>query len=523
MSTKKRAYHWIFGRNVHLSFEVGLGYRTTLPYQLINQREGCDTVSDPLTGELLFHTNGIDVWDSNFNDVGPADLLSGSNTPLLEPDLSMQAITIVKKPDSTNIYYFFFVGNWGTSASDVRDIRYRTVDVSTWTWGSITTLSSAGGGVGFAENLTAILKPNNVDYWIITKMKGNNVFRIWSLTSSGVTFHADRTIGFVLTGSNRFGQIKISPDRKRLLFAIGGTAISVGTDPTVAVWDFNNVDASLSNERILLTGTNGVTEDGPTTIIGGDFSPDSSIIYTSSWASYTIHKIVLWNNITYSIYSTAITGVAGAVQLGPDDAVYFACYNQSYIRRITPTYSNVKNDSIIMNTMFIDNNNTPNGLSRSFYGLPVFPAIAKVPNDYRVYHGGTWYSVCDGDVIQLYDEGTSSWKQISPGDKYYDQSKASFVEINCSIPQTPTYLGWNIEGFYDPALNGYPAWSGSAFTLAKTDLLAPISVGTVFLFSTIYGPNQTVVQVQDNGAYKDVIFQHTFNGTESGAKFLTPA
>ncbi|MBL4557805.1 MAG: hypothetical protein JKP98_13935 [Rhodobacteraceae bacterium] len=123
----------------------------------------------------------------------------------------------------------------------------------------------------------------------------------------------------------------------------------------------------------------------------------------------------------------------------------------------------------------------------------------------------------------MYDAGSASWKTLSSGDKYYDERTESWVTINCAQEAAIPYDVWDIVGFADPATQGYPEWPGSTFTLAKTSLSAPISIGDIKLLSTLYPLNQYVVQVTNNGLYKDVIFPREYVGTETRAKFLTPS
>lgn len=58
------ANNWYFGQN------AGLSFNTTPPTALIDGQidtlEGCTTISDA-TGQLLFYTDGITVWDRFHN------------------------------------------------------------------------------------------------------------------------------------------------------------------------------------------------------------------------------------------------------------------------------------------------------------------------------------------------------------------------------------------------------------------------------------------------------------------------
>ena len=526
--SRKRSWNWIFGENAHINFSSGVGVAASGPNYpadgYIPQGEGCDTVSDPITGDILFHTNGAKVWNSSYVEITPAGGLSG--LPVLEPNLSMQAITIVKAPGEATLYYLFFVANWTTSAAIVRDIRYRTVDVSSFTWGAVTTLAAAGGGVGYAENLTAALQDNNEDYWIITKMKNNNIVRVWPLTSAGVGSPIDNTIGFTTTGANRFGQIKVSPSGGRLALGLGGTAGSVGTNPVAAVWNFDNSTGLLSNERVLLSGTGAdeiIDENRYSAqVIGIDFSPNSSILYINGWNSGRSWKVVLWNDTCYNVYQfdgLTLNGTGGAVQLGPDGRIYFAASTQPHVRRI---YSPDSEEGLLpLSNLSIDNNTSVVGNSRCLLGLPVVPqdAMADAPNDYRIFKDGVWWSVCDGDDLRYYDSDTSSWVQLSAGDKFW--ANGAWQTISCTVPAHLNYTCVDIVSFHTPESLGYdPPFNSSSFTVAKVPAATVISTGGRRIAGDVFNGYYTVVQITVSGPYKDVLFQRTYTATALPHKFI---
>ena len=93
----KEAWHWQFGQNCALDFSSGI---PVAGVSKINVLEGCASISDRNTGQLLFYTDGDSVWDKNNNrmpnGIGLINGIQGTTT---------QAATIVPKPDSSNIYY----------------------------------------------------------------------------------------------------------------------------------------------------------------------------------------------------------------------------------------------------------------------------------------------------------------------------------------------------------------------------------------------------------------------------------
>ena len=59
--------NWTFGQGCGLHFEAN-GSVTQFASSVYS-REGVATVSDPGTGNLLFYTDGTQVWDANNNGV----------------------------------------------------------------------------------------------------------------------------------------------------------------------------------------------------------------------------------------------------------------------------------------------------------------------------------------------------------------------------------------------------------------------------------------------------------------------
>ena len=93
----QQANVWYFGDH------AGLNFNTTPPSALLNSQmythEGCSTVSDSL-GNLLFYTDGRDVWNKN-HQVMP----NGSG--LMGHESSTHSAIVIPKPGSNTIYYIF--------------------------------------------------------------------------------------------------------------------------------------------------------------------------------------------------------------------------------------------------------------------------------------------------------------------------------------------------------------------------------------------------------------------------------
>ena len=76
-------------------------FPTAISGGALNTKEGSTSISDK-DGNLLFYTNGEEVYDKN------NDIMSGG-TGLHGDESSTQSAIIVPKPNDPNIYYIFTV------------------------------------------------------------------------------------------------------------------------------------------------------------------------------------------------------------------------------------------------------------------------------------------------------------------------------------------------------------------------------------------------------------------------------
>ena len=76
---QNQANLWYFGNGVGLDFNGECG-PTVLTDGKINGFEGCVTISDPVTGQLLFYTNSDSVWNRNHRSMPAGQFVSNGKT-----------------------------------------------------------------------------------------------------------------------------------------------------------------------------------------------------------------------------------------------------------------------------------------------------------------------------------------------------------------------------------------------------------------------------------------------------------
>ncbi|MGF2412125.1 PKD domain-containing protein [Ferruginibacter sp.] len=298
----QQANFWYFGD------KAGLNFNTTPPTALTNSQmsttEGCSTVSDS-TGNLLFYTDGVTVWNKNHQPMP-------NGTGLMGHESSTHSSIVIPKPGSATIYYIF------TADADEHlyayGYRYSEVDMSlNGGLGNITAVKNILLYAPCTEKLTAASHANGIDIWVITKELGNHTYRSYKVTCNGVDNNPVLSTVASISGNTlgyRSGCIKVSPDGTKIASARGYEG----------KWDLLKFDnnTGVISDRIL------IPQPGAITIYGAEFSPNSQLVYINGTYTYqykvAIHDSTTIINSRYQVDSVAF--LHPAIQLGPDNKLY---------------------------------------------------------------------------------------------------------------------------------------------------------------------------------------------------------
>lgn len=300
---QKEGNIWYFGQN------AGLDFNTSSPSVLTNgslsTAEGCASIADG-TGNLLFYTDGIQVWNRT-HQVMPNGLgLKGDPS-------STQSAIIVPKPHSLDLYYIFTVdANAGTDG-----LQYSVLDMN------------LDGGMGdiisknnllftpSTEKITAVNHANGTDIWIIGHEWNSAKFYAYLLTANGINPNPIITdIGIIHDGSsfNSHGYLKASPEGNKIVAAIGIKGLA-------EVFDFDNNTGVLSNP-LDLTGLNYV--------YGVEFSQDGAYLYLTRRYYGNLYQYNLKAGSNSDILNSQFiisSNNLGGLQMAPDGKIYIAKYN----------------------------------------------------------------------------------------------------------------------------------------------------------------------------------------------------
>ncbi len=417
--------NWYFGRYAGLDFSTGSpqpvydGQLSTL--------EGCASVSNK-AGNLLFYTDGRFVYDKNHN-------LMPNGTGLMGDPSSVQSAVVCPKP-----------GTWNPVLGQFDGYIICTVDNSAGPngirWSEVDMTANAGDGAVVAATKNTPLigtttveaanfaqHENGCDYWLLTKEVGNNTWRVFPVTNSGV--------GNIPVTSNQgpvtpatWGTIKASPNSE--IVALSNRVAGVH------VYDFDKVTGQLTYRYGEDIGNHYSLE----------FSPSGELIYYTCLSNPNIYQLDLnsANQVDFLaskiiVGSTANTAHAyrlGALQLGPDGKIYLALRNTTFLSVINnPDLAGVASNYVDF-AVNIGGVNTNGTSTLVILGLPSFPTFFFIAEQSIVYNqfcnsldgtlslssyeniqGQYWYVTPAGNAFSsTYNSTDSSYLTTLPAGEY---------------------------------------------------------------------------------------------------------
>jgi hypothetical protein len=309
--SQNEADHFFFGTYASLDFSSG---SPVAGMGALNTPEGCSAVSSS-AGNLLFYTNGVDVYDAT-------GTLMPNGTGLNGDLSSSQSALIVPSANSSSQYYIFT-----TDADGGPDgFCYTLVDM---------TLNGGNGDVvvasknvfltdSISEKIAAVKDINGDSYWILTHKWGTNEFLAYHLTPAGLQAPVISNAGSVYSTStfqNVFGQLKFNMCGDKV-------AAAVGYQDIVELFDFNHTTGVVSNA---------MTIPFPDHVFGVEFSKNSSLLYVTC---YDISATLSQFNISLptlplvlaSKTPLSVTDQLYGLQIGPDGKIYVArSFGTSYL------------------------------------------------------------------------------------------------------------------------------------------------------------------------------------------------
>ncbi len=302
----KEANVWYFGNSAGLDFNTSpVSTMGNSPIQARSTASICDSV-----GNLLFYTDGVNVWDKNHN-------VMTNGTGLLGDPNATQSSIIIPQPSSDSLYIIFTCPSFaGKVNGPTAGFNYSIVDIS------------LNGGLGdvisknnllfkpSSEKVAAVRHANGTDVWVMAHESNSKNFRAYLVSATGVSNTAViSALGTTYSSSlHNVGQMKFSPDGTKLLTTAGG------------VYELYNFDKTTG----LLSNLISITKFG-TVPYGCEFSPDGTKIYLTDTALAIIRQVDISSGFLSSFINTniATTGkVKYGLQMGPDGKIYVVDNNK---------------------------------------------------------------------------------------------------------------------------------------------------------------------------------------------------
>ncbi len=313
---QKQASIWYFGHH------AGLDFSTSPPTVLEDGNkmatfEGCTTICDS-SGNLLFYSDGISIWDSSHNLM--KDNLGNPVNNLKGDPSAVQSGLVVPNPGNDKIYYLFSLPPGGI------DIAYYSVIDFTSGTGVVTQknvgLSGYSVGTNTSEKITVTLHNNGIDFWVLTHQSGSNRFVLHKVTASGIsTTPILQDVGSRLGSFGDLGVMKFSPDGKRL-------AMATYFENKLDIYDFNDDTGRLTLKETIALGA----------CFGLEFSPNSNLLYVTygrgigggNMVQYDLTTAGLIKSTEIDIYAP-VGSPLSCMQIGIDNKIYVSVNTSEYM------------------------------------------------------------------------------------------------------------------------------------------------------------------------------------------------
>lgn len=318
--------NWVFGDNVRIDFN---SCKPVVSSVNMDGFEGSSSISDPISGKLLFYTNSEKVYNRFGNIMVNGTIKSNKSTT--------QSI-IIRQPGSQFIYYIFTPGLQAKASKDYY-FRYHVVDMSL----------DNGNGVVIqkdvllrnnlvTEKVIAVLHQNQKDIWIIGHDVGSPRFFAYLVTSNGISttpVYSDvgriTTLNPLISYWNAVGDMRASPNGQLI------ASLNYFYND-FELFHFDQMTGKLT-EPLLVHLNLARDTMHPSYLYGLAFSSNSKMLYITTGSSkgfvfqYNL-SIYLRDSIEKSAYTVASSnqnsGYFG-IQLAPDGKIYISQNKSNFL------------------------------------------------------------------------------------------------------------------------------------------------------------------------------------------------
>jgi len=415
---------WYFGYNAGVSFNSGAP--VSISGGQTSAGEGVASICDT-SGNILFYTDGITVWNRN-------NVIMPNGTGLLGNWSTTQSATILKQPSSANLFYIFTCPVEGS----FNPVAYSIVDMTLNGGNGDVTVKNSPLLDSASEKLTYVRHSNGTDYWIICHKWNSSSFYSYVFSATGVNLiPVISTTGIYQGGNinNAIGYLKPSPCGDKLASALWQM-------DSLEIFDFNISTGVVSNGYSLagFTASSGV--------YGVEFSPSGRYLYaaviTPAWVyQYDMHAGSLAAiAASQTLVGTSSNNFNGALQTGPDGKMYMTKYNSTYLAVLNYPDSAGLLSGFVDNAVSLGSNMGALGLPN--YTADQFCSSAQLPIAAFQSSDSVFCSE-PGECINFFDLSTgnpTTWHWLFPG-----------ASTDSSNLQNPTNICYYVAGTYSVTLS----------------------------------------------------------------------
>lgn len=384
LSAQLQYTKWYFGQGAAIDFPNG-GPPAPIPFSNMFAYGGSTSIADPVTGALLFYTNGWKIWDRTGSVMVNGDFLPGCYGEA-RCRTNAQPVIALRQPGHANQYVVF----GSTREESVYGSTTRLGAIMPYTATHIDMSLNLGRGAVTVRGeevwrkgttqITAVRMCGRDGYWLIGHQPYDNQFVIWSFDSSGIGAPYTQSVGTAGNDlSDETGYLKASRDGSHIAY--------VANNSRVEVIAFDPVNGRLADTVAVTIRT----DFG----YGLSFSPDATKLYISETATICQYDITSNDSLTVA-RSRAIISARnasfGALQLAPDGKIYGILTYEPYL--------------IVINNPDSAGDAAGFALRGAALGVPGFTGSLDLPNVVESELGlkhisADRASICIGDSVRL--------------------------------------------------------------------------------------------------------------------------
>lgn len=443
---------WYFS-NPPIAVDFSNGPPANIPYNgngMFSTTE-CSAIIKDNTGNLLFYTQGDDLYDGNHNKTPNGSDIYGNPS-------SVQGALFVPLPGSVDTIYLFTTAMQAGFSPNQQipnehsGLCYTVIDKS---------LNGGSGDIIIgqknitlveptSEQLTAVRHANGRDVWILAVEWQTANMYAYLLRPNGLCNPVITNIGTPQSGGNynsAGGQLKANHEGNKVAHPMTYLGL-------LEIMDFDNSTGIFSNSM-----TFDFSGKSP---YGVEFSPSDQYLYISAYGSIYQLDISLGNQaaINNSMTTISSTGASPSIyacmlQIGPDDKIYWPRYNGNYLGVIANpdmpgSLCNASSSGLNLSS------GTKHGLPNFFKGS-VFVLDTIGFEEESI--GFSYSDLCADQLINFYDTSKGNdliYSWIFSNGNAYDTSDLSLILsegsylINYNIANVCTSLSMDTSLMIEP-------------------------------------------------------------------------